>query len=341
MRSNITMQDLAQQLMHVEQTSRDFQAPSQLISVADGKLDLHDVGQFDLTDIGHKQLAARTGIPAQYYDRMREAGGQRFLEQHVNFWLSTDPKHLTIRTLDNKARAVLGGRYLPVDNYDLLNCAGPLFNDMQLEITALSLTEQRFYMQAISPKLQGEVRVGDIVQFGISIANSEIGMSSIALEEFNYRLVCNNGMVSKNHYKRRHVTRQAQGSEITYAQDTLKADAQALLLTFRDTLRHVVSPANMERQLTAMRGAAARDVKVTLGEVAEITRKKIDLNKGETDNFVTNLAKSGDFTQWGLANAITAIAKDAPPDRAYELEKAGAGIVNMTANQFGVYQKAA
>ena len=44
------------------------------------------------------------------------------------------------------------------------------------------------------PKLEFEVRRGDIVQFGLSISNSEIGQGALEVAIYALRLICLNGM---------------------------------------------------------------------------------------------------------------------------------------------------
>ena len=337
MQTNITLQDLATELQRREATKRDLKCPSPLMQMNEGNLVINNE-RFELTQVGRKQLAQRVGIPVPYFERMWKTSQHKLIDLQVNYWLNTEPATLTVRTLDGKARAILGSAYLPIDHYDLVNVAFPNLQELNMQVTALTLTENKFYLQAVTSKLEGEVKPGDVVQGGICISNSEIGLGSVALEEFYMRLVCVNGMVMKDFFRCKHVTRRASIEEISYQQDTMNADAQALLLTFRDTVSHVLNKANFDKRLATMQSAADRQATKLISEISEVTRKAYSLGSDETDNFITNLARGGDMSQWGIANALTATAKSVGPDRAYELEKAGADVLEMTPNKFGIFQ---
>ena len=53
-------------------------------------------------------------------------------------------------------------------------------------------------MKVVNKKLKAEVAVGDAVQAGFVISNSEVGLGSVKIEPLIYRLVCKNGLVLKD-----------------------------------------------------------------------------------------------------------------------------------------------
>ena len=55
---------------------------------------------------------------------------------------------------------------------------------------------------------------GDIVQAGVMISNSEVGLGAVSIQPLVYRLVCTNGMIVNDMGERRHhVGRQAKAVE--------------------------------------------------------------------------------------------------------------------------------
>ncbi len=52
------------------------------------------------------------------------------------------------------------------------------------------ITEREFYLKAITPRLQAEVKPGDVVQAGVVISNSEVGHGTLKIEPLLYYLVC-------------------------------------------------------------------------------------------------------------------------------------------------------
>ena len=84
---------------------------------------------------------------------------------------------------------------------------------------------------------------GDIVQSGIIISNSEVGLGSVNIQPLVYRLVCSNGMVVNDAQTRRnHVGRVNEASENyqLYSEKTLEADDKAFAMKIQDTVRAVV-----------------------------------------------------------------------------------------------------
>lgn len=61
------------------------------------------------------------------------------------------------------------------------------------------------YIKVVNERIQTEVVPGDIVQAGILISNSEVGMGSVSVKPLIYRLVCTNGMVADVGVGKRHV----------------------------------------------------------------------------------------------------------------------------------------
>jgi hypothetical protein len=52
------------------------------------------------------------------------------------------------------------------------------------------VTESRFYLKAVTDRVQGEVKQGDAIQAGLVVSNSEVGQGSLRVEALDSRLVC-------------------------------------------------------------------------------------------------------------------------------------------------------
>ena len=99
---------------------------------------------------------------------------------------------------------------------------------------------------------------GDIVQSGIIISNSEVGLGSVNIQPLVYRLVCSNGMVVNDAQTRRnHVGRVNEASENyqLYSEKTLEADDKAFAMKIQDTVRAVVDEVRFTRVVNMMREA--------------------------------------------------------------------------------------
>ena len=59
---------------------------------------------YRISEIAHRQIADRLGIPYKYYERMRQEN-PTLLDSNINSWLNTTPEKRMLRTLDGKLRA--------------------------------------------------------------------------------------------------------------------------------------------------------------------------------------------------------------------------------------------
>ncbi len=117
------------------------------------------------------------------------------LAANVNEWFHQKPERRMLRTLDGSMRAFLSDRYRRLDNYDLASAVLPVLKEMGegLKIVSTELTESKMYIKVINERLELEVKQGDVVQAGMVISNSEVGMGSLKVEPLIYRLICTNG----------------------------------------------------------------------------------------------------------------------------------------------------
>lgn len=344
-----SIQAVAALLENQRKTARDFVADTRAMHMEETGaalvLDILDrtekMGALSVNDWSHQQIGTAVGVPKPYYDRMRQEA-PALLARNVNHWFSAQPgKHL-VRTIHDDAdrriiRAVCGSKYRPLDSFDLLEATLPELVAAGCKIESAELTERRLYIQARTPRVEGEVRKGDAVQAGIIISNSEVGSGALSVQPLVYRLACTNGMIVPDYaYQRRHVGRahgggtQDVGAAEFFTDETKKADDRALFMKARDTVRGVLSEQGFAKVLDKMRGAAEDKSTATPDAIVERTAKRFDLTEGERGNVMRHLVEGGDLSRWGLLNAVTRSAQDATDyDRAVELERTGGMILEL------------
>ena len=225
------------------------------------------------------------------------------------------------------ARAFLGNHYNPMDNFDLLENILPKLNNSGCELKSCEITESRLYIHGVFPKIEGEVKQGDVVQAGIQIRNSEVGMGSLQVNPWIYRLVCSNGMrVADAGVRRYHAGRDlVKDHDIDakiFTDKTRKATDKAFWLQVSDIVDSVLDQTRFEGVLESYR--EAHGIKVEPVEAVKEVTKRYDLTEGESGSVLQHLAGGGDLSVWGLANAITTQAHETESyDRAVELEAIG------------------
>lgn len=299
-------------------------------------LNLNFGGQaFQLNDTAHSQVAAAIDIPQKYYDRMRRDTPE-LLAKNVNHWFSNEPKKRMLRTLDNTGRAFLSNAYQRVENEEIANVALPILLDkaQDVQIESCALTETRMYIKAVFPKIQGEVVKGDVVQYGLAISNSEVGMGSVKIEPLVFHKVCDNGLIIQDaSLNARHIGRRAGISEGVYemlSDEARRADDSAILLKVRDIVRASFDEVQFERHLSVMRRAAGIKMTAHPEEVVKVLAKRKSLTEFESGGVLRHLIDGGDLSQWGLVNAVTRTAQDVESyDRATELEAMGGELLNI------------
>ena len=281
---------------------------------------------------------AHLGIPWRYYEKMLQEEPS-LLAHNVNHWLHRgEPAQRMLRTLDGKARAFLSNRYRPIDNLEITAAVLPIIGEMQgARFESCSLTENYLYLKVVNPRLTGEVRLGDVVQAGIVISNSETGLGAVNVQPLVYRLACLNGMVvndASTRTRRNHVGRVNSTEEnfALYSQETLEQDGKAFMMKLQDTVRAAVDEARFAKVLDTMRKSTEAKLDTTdIPALVKLTGSNFSLTDAEGKGVLQHLLEGADYTLYGLANAVTRYSQDVESyERATELETIGYSVMTMS-----------
>lgn len=346
MKTGRSINDLALEIHRQQSEKRDFHAltshlsmlPNSMLAIFQGEPDADTRFEgFPLTDNAHNQIGSWAGIPRAYYELMKTEA-PNLLSQNVNHWfhVKQDPEVRLIRVLDGKTRAFLSNRYRALDHFDLLNAALPeLQKRDDLEIVSCEVTDMRLYVKALFKNVRSEVRKGDEVIAGLTISNSEVGAGSLRVEPLVYRLVCKNGMIGLVALKKYHVGKKGifdtDEGYLELASDRTKDLADATLWnSVRDAVRAMINPEIFKANVERLKMAAAVPINAPVEITMERARKSFMWSKEEGSTIMDHLARGGDLTQYGLANAVTRTAQDQESyDRATELERLGGRIIEL------------
>lgn len=318
---------------------RDFVADTRAMRwTEDGKLTLPINGEqqmFPVNRIAAQQIASKVGIPQKYFDRMQDEAPV-LLETNVNHWFVKQPERRMLRTLNGNARAFLGERFRPLDNIDVATQVLPQMLNAGMEVRSAEITDMRLYIQAVTARITGEVKKGDIVQAGVVISNSEVGCGSIRVEPLVYRLACLNGMITGHSLRRAHIGRNLTGdgndSFELLSDNTKHLTDRAFWAQVNDIVGQTTSKESFDKLLLTMQDAAKTELK-SPSDAVQIVESRYALNEGESAAVLDNLIRAGDPTKWGLINAITAVSKEADDyDRAIELERFGGDVLELPKN---------
>jgi hypothetical protein len=343
MLKGLTLQELAAKIDANKADKHDMIADTRttVMTVAaptptDGlALHIQDQGSFPIQPVAHRQIAERTGIPAKYYDRMA-ANAPYLLASNVNHWFAANPEQRMVRTMGGRVRAFLSNRYQRIENEEIAQTVLPILAEIPgVQVISSEITESRMYIQAITPRRMA-VKVGDEVQAGVIISNSEIGLGSVSVSPLVYRLVCKNGMVSSDGRLRAyHVGRLIADNDALWADDTRKADDRAVLLKVRDTVTAAVDAVKFRERVERMSGLTTMSVGGNPAKAVEVLAQKVGASGDETAGILRALIEGADLSAWGMLNAVTAQAHTAANyDRSVELETAGGALLDLAPNQW-------
>src|SRR5580765_4228648 len=169
MKTGLTLSEMAKELERRQSAKRDFIADTrQLSAVSDGKhlqIALPNGPALALSQgpVFQEQVCGHYKIPRDYAGRIR-AEHPALYAQTLNTFFREEPARRMVRVLDNNARAFLSDRYRPLDNFDLSNAVLPvLMSAPEIRIESTEFTERRFYLKAVLPRIQTEVKRGDVV----------------------------------------------------------------------------------------------------------------------------------------------------------------------------------
>lgn len=199
MKSGLTIVEMAQQIERQSKLKQDYLLDTRRLQVEPfgSQLYLHTFDDHDdplvepleINQIAHRQIGTHLKIPAAYYDRML-SDYPELLAENVNSWFQREPTQRMVRTLDGTVRAFLSNRYRRIDNLDIAEIVLPVIQQMEdAYFESCQITDSRMYIKVVNKRLEAEVVPGDIVQSGVIISNSEVGLGSVNIQPLVYRLV--------------------------------------------------------------------------------------------------------------------------------------------------------
>lgn len=335
--------DFERDLAEIARLSKDYVAPADKIEVRfdhntrDYRLDVSGVGEFGMRPLFHEQLATRAHVPVKFYDRAREY--PREFVPLLNRLIHDDwGSDAMVRTLAGDARSLLSASYRRIDNYPIASTTLQALKSSgrEFQVKSVNLSETRMTMKFVFPGVRQDLAVGDIVESGVLITNSEVGQGSFSVSPFVHRLKCLNGLVvNASRLKRRHVGRSAldgDDAKEVFSSETLKADDTALMLKVRDLILATADDAHFETVVVKLREARGEKIVGHPEKVVEALGAAFQLPVDTQGSVLRNLVDQGDgMTRFGILNAVTLAAQQVSTyDRATELETVGGQILDLS-----------
>ena len=335
MKQGRTLAELGAELERQRNARKDYLVNTRALSMKtqDGRSMVqfengNEVEMYKVGDIAHQQLATRLGIPFRYYLKLQKEYPE-LLDENVNGWLHKEPERRMIRTLDGRMRAFLSARYRRLDNLELCAAVLPIINEMKgADIESCEVTESHMYIKVVNKKLKAEVAVGDVVQAGFVVSNSEVGLGSLKVEPLIFRLICKNGLICKDYSQKKYhvgkVDMEADEAYELYSDETLRADDKAFFMKVQDIVRCAVDESRFLMTVDKMKEAMHIPLVHDPVQEVELLADTYQLNQSERGNVLRSLFMGRNLSRYGMMNAITDASKLAASyERATDMERIG------------------
>ncbi|MCF0129946.1 MAG: DUF932 domain-containing protein [Pseudobutyrivibrio sp.] len=340
-----TLQEVVLELESQNRAKADFIAPAKGMRLReDGStfeinhLMTGEQQAFNASTILHKQIGAALNIPAKYYNLMREEKPE-LLSHNINSWFADMNNSFMVRSFmypeESIGRALLSTQYRRIDNLMIAETVLSEFaGRSEYEVIETEVTERKLYFKIVNHRMEANVNVGDAVQGGVIVSNSEVGLGAVSIQPFVYRLVCSNGMVATELSNRKtHVGKVQNALENSfqiYSSDTEAAEDKALSLKIRDTIQGTLSEEVFKMAVYKLKLATEEFIDGDPAEVIRLAGKVYDFSNKEKTGILRHLVDGGDLSKYGLSNAITSTCHEIKDfDRATELQGIGWQVATM------------
>jgi len=351
-------QDLVGEVNRLENMKRDFILPSTYAEVQDDGRTIYleskdECYRGQMSERFIKQLCGHHKVPYTYYQTMADRKQPELIQSNLNTWLKNPvkgAKNRLFRTYDNQTwkdntfRSYHSNRFLTFDYFHLMQGLMPVLDRLNEEVNgiqfvSMGLTDNKLYLKIIFPNVEAEIKskeVGDIVKSGVIISNSEVGMGSIMVSPFVYRLICLNGMtVNDANFRRVHLGKAQGEGELIYKADTQEAMHEALQKQLRDHVEECTDPAKFRLTVDKINESAQEQDMRDPENVIEGLGKRFSLAEAEVKTARRSLLEGRDYSRWGFANAITNVANGTDNyDRATELQELGGNVIQLPKSEW-------
>ncbi len=261
---------------------------------------------YPLRTLAQRAICYRLGIPFEYLRRCPA----EIQSENLNYWIRQEKnERLFFRFKDMDVRAIFTLRYRPVDNFQVMERLENLGYGPQTKVQ-VNLDEEFMSLSIPNGRQTFEVN-GDRITPGVSIANSEVGLSSLKISAFFLRLICTNGMVAK--------------TEISAA---YRHVSLRILDEFPKVMQEVSSQLSMQRE--KFRISIESKVENSLATIAGFNHQ-FQLGKLEEEAVSWGYAREPGHNMFSVVNAYTLAAQfpGLSAESVYRLQKTGGQILAM------------
>lgn len=308
----------------VPMTNIAFDKPEdrvRLVFDEDAKFTLH---QHAVSQIGDK-----LGVPPAYLRNLtfgepwQKSLAVNIMQQHTDH---TSRERVLIRTVDNEVRGFLSDKYRRLNSMEIFMAFLMAAQQYDNVLVDAHSGETKGFLEVINPNIiefDTPVNGRNYAAFGARIRNSDFGDGALEVRTFMMNVKCMNGLVGQSMLKEFHLGGRIP-ENIRISEDTYKKDTAAKAALVGDIMRQVYNPENTAAMIAKIQGASAKPVDL-IKEVERLPKLGFTITEADAVSKVLMNGDPEDGVQgasslWKLVNGMTAVAREAQPERRRELE---------------------
>lgn len=157
--------------------------------------------EFAMSDLAVSQLCQKLEIPVAYYRRL--PNDMKAMVANHDLARLNGHSYL-LRGKGEWVRAFLSGEYTPYDNTQIAETVQVLLKQAAVSVKSFVLEETHLFVKVVSEEIADPASG---LKAGVMVGNSEVGLGSVSVEPFVFRLACTNDLVvtQEKSFKHAHI----------------------------------------------------------------------------------------------------------------------------------------
>jgi len=303
------------------------------------KLEVGGGGGLSLHRNALSQICQKAGVPKKYADTLLADGQADLLAHNLynRFHRMVPGKRgeiptFLVREVNGEVRGFLSDRYKRWDSCGIIEAFTGVAGAVRAVPVQASALDTKFFLKVVMDKI---FDVGkDLFLFGVCLRHSDFGDGALSLMSYITRLVCNNGMLGDDKFRKIHLGARIDDN-VDLSERTYQLDSQTMISAVKDITSAMLNEDMVAVKLQRIKEAQERVIDAT--EKLQVLRKSSKITKPEEEK-ISELYRSAEVellppgnSVWRLSNAVSLFAQDVEPARGLELESLAGSLIGMAA----------
>lgn len=288
--------------------------------------------EYTINDHAMSQAAEKLGIPTAYIKKLARPGSATWERDLAATVLNrhsyhTDRTRVLVRTVGSQIRGILSDKYRRLNTSSIYEQFIRAATRAGARVVGAHLSNVKSYIEVLIPTLfpvQTEKNGIIHIVFGAQISNSDFGAGTLDVRTYFEQAVCLNGMVTKGGINQRHLGSRIP-DDILISEETYRKDTDAMASLVNDIVTQMLSPEKIKQQIASIEATASKAVnlehEIKKLPTAGVMKEEVKLVEAVLMNGREEDGLYGEPTMWKFTQALTAVARDAEPQRRRDLEE--------------------